>query len=124
MKTNPSYATWDAEKLHDHGMAGEVFSEVHCGESQQNVMLGKKLSGPMENSTLLGTTVVASRSPNNQMTSQEFGVIIVINHATLMKPAGHYMGCQLIGSPLNGRLISKATLIVPLLKHMLPRHPH
>ena len=45
---------------------GEVFSEVHREASQRNVMLKKKLSGPVENSTLLGTTATASRNPNNQ----------------------------------------------------------
>ena len=45
---------------------GEVFSEVRCEASQRNVMLKKNLSGPVENSTLLGTTATASRNPNNQ----------------------------------------------------------
>ena len=44
---------------------GEVFSEVCREESQRNVMLGKKLSKPLENSTLLGTAAAASRNPNN-----------------------------------------------------------
>ncbi|RVW90225.1 hypothetical protein CK203_041955 [Vitis vinifera] len=44
---------------------GEVFSEVCREESRRNVMLGKKLSRPLENSTLLGTAAVASRNPNN-----------------------------------------------------------
>ena len=30
---------------------GEVYSKVRCEESRKNVMLRKKLSGPMENST-------------------------------------------------------------------------
>ena len=45
---------------------GEVLSEVHREESWRNVMLGKKLFGPVENSTLLGTTATASHNPNNQ----------------------------------------------------------
>ncbi|RVX20324.1 hypothetical protein CK203_004876 [Vitis vinifera] len=45
---------------------GEVLSEVRREESRRNVMLGKKLFGPVENSTLLGTTATASRNPNNQ----------------------------------------------------------
>ena len=45
---------------------GEVYSKVCCEESRKNVMLRKKLSGPMENSTLLGTAVATSRNPNNQ----------------------------------------------------------
>ena len=89
---------------------GEVFSIVCHEESRRNVMHGKKLSRPVKNSALLGTATAASRNPNN--------------HATLVKPTGNYMGSQLIGSSLNGRLISKATLIVSLLKHMLSRHPH
>ena len=45
---------------------GEVLSEVRREESRRNVMLGKKLFGPVENSTLLGTTATASHNPNNQ----------------------------------------------------------
>ncbi|RVW87606.1 hypothetical protein CK203_041223 [Vitis vinifera] len=101
VRTNPSYATWNAEnsmimawlmysnlvnqsqiyelqlKLGDICQGriigrqplpslGEVYSKVCCEESRKNVMLRKKLSGPMENSTLLGTAVATSRNPNNQ----------------------------------------------------------
>ncbi|KAJ9699455.1 hypothetical protein PVL29_008173 [Vitis rotundifolia] len=45
---------------------GEVFSKVRREESRRNVMLGKKLSGPVENSALLGTAAATSRNPNNQ----------------------------------------------------------
>ena len=45
---------------------GEVFSEVRREEIRRNVMLGKKLSGCVENPALLSTTVAASRNPNNQ----------------------------------------------------------
>lgn len=45
---------------------GGVFSEVRREESRRNVMIGKKLSGTMENSVSLGTTVAASHYPNNQ----------------------------------------------------------
>ncbi|KAJ9689256.1 hypothetical protein PVL29_014767 [Vitis rotundifolia] len=45
---------------------GEVFSEVNREESRRNVMLEKKLFGPVENSALLGTIATASRNPNNQ----------------------------------------------------------
>ena len=106
---------------------GEVFSIVCHEESRRNVMHGKKLSRPVKNSALLGTATAASHNPNNQHRSDDklrVCVIIVINHATLVKPTGNYMGSKLIGSSLNGRLISKATLIVSLLKHMLSRHPH
>ncbi|KAL6331533.1 hypothetical protein AAG906_011473 [Vitis piasezkii] len=40
--------------------------EMRHEESQRNVMLGKKLLRPVENSTLLGTTTVTSRNPNNR----------------------------------------------------------
>ena len=45
---------------------GEVFSEVRCEASQRNVMLKKNLSGPVENSALLGTAAATSCNPNNQ----------------------------------------------------------
>ncbi|RVX07585.1 hypothetical protein CK203_025234 [Vitis vinifera] len=45
---------------------GEVFSKVRCEESQRNVMLGKKLFGPVEKLALLGTAVATSHNPNNQ----------------------------------------------------------
>ncbi|RVW21955.1 hypothetical protein CK203_107754 [Vitis vinifera] len=72
---------------------GEVFAEMHCEESEGILCLGRS-SLTMENSALLGIAATASHKPNNQrrlMTSQEFGVIIVINHTTLGKPAGNYM---------------------------------
>ena len=40
-------------------------------EIQRNVMLGKKLSGAVENSTLLGTAAAASHNPNNQRCSDD-----------------------------------------------------
>lgn len=57
------------------------------------------------------------------MTSQEFGVIIVINQTTLMKSTRNYMGSQLIGRLLNEKLISKATLTIPLLEHIVSSTP-
>ncbi|KAJ9699075.1 hypothetical protein PVL29_007924 [Vitis rotundifolia] len=45
---------------------GEVFSKVRHEESRRNVILGKKLFGLVENSTLLGITTTASHNHNNQ----------------------------------------------------------
>ena len=50
---------------------GKVFSGVRCEENRRNVMLGKKLFGPVENSTLLGTTATTSGNPNNQRRSDD-----------------------------------------------------
>ena len=44
---------------------GEVFSILCHEKSRRNVMLGKKLSGRVENSALLGTATAASCNPNN-----------------------------------------------------------
>ncbi|KAJ9680511.1 hypothetical protein PVL29_019744 [Vitis rotundifolia] len=45
---------------------GEVYSKMCREESRRNVMFGKLLSRPVENSTLLGTAAAAFRNPNNQ----------------------------------------------------------
>ena len=50
---------------------GKVFSGVRCEENRRNVMLGKKLFGLVENSTLLGTTATTSGNPNNQRRSDD-----------------------------------------------------
>ncbi|RVX07774.1 Retrovirus-related Pol polyprotein from transposon RE2 [Vitis vinifera] len=45
---------------------GKLFSEVRHEESRRNVMLGKKFSGPVEKSALLGTATTATHNHNNQ----------------------------------------------------------
>ena len=48
-----------------------LYSEMRREESRRNVMPGKKLSGAVENSTLLGTAAAASHNPNNQRRSDD-----------------------------------------------------
>ncbi|RVW92904.1 hypothetical protein CK203_040426 [Vitis vinifera] len=103
-KTDLSYAAWDAENSmimtrlvkcslecvvrKTGGMLCLGRSSLDLWKTQPYWALQQRLLA------ILITNVV-------RMTSQEFGVIIAINHATLMKLVGNYMGSQLIGKPVE-----------------------
>ena len=86
---------------------GEVFSEVRCEESRRNVMLGKKLSGPVENSALLGTATTTSSNPNNQRRSDD-KPRVWCDHCN--KPCHTHETCwKLHGKPTDWKLVEWKT---------------